>query len=310
MSAKVIPPTAITDAVLTSSSVPEPDAAFGEVVWSPPTSYTVGQRVIRTQTHRVYENLIAGVNATAPELAALETPPRWLDIGPTNRYAIFDGEIGSTTKAAGSFTYTLQTGSVGSLAFIEIVNATSITASLKDMPGGTVVWTGSRTDLDGAAITDFYDFFFEPFQQLDRVVFDDIPASYTDAELTFTVTSAGIAEVGVVVPGLIYDLGTAEFGAQLGIIDYSRKTTDQFGRTSVTRRRFSSTFEARLLFDQAMLTRVFKLLAELRSTPCVWIGTSEDGYETTIVYGFYSDFSIDLAFPTINYCSLRVESLT
>ena len=28
------------------------------------------------------------------------------------------------------------------------------------------------------------------------------------------------------------------------------------------------------------------------------------------VYGFYKEFSIDLAYPTVSYCSLTIEGLT
>lgn len=305
---KVIKPTIVTDDILTSSTIAEPDT--GESVWNAATNYSIGDLVIRTETHRIYENLIAGVNATTPEVAALEATPRWLDIGPTNRWAVFDGEIGSTSTKTGGFQYVFEPGEVGAVALIEIVNASSITVTLKDAPGGTVVYTSTNDELDGAGITDFFDFFFEPYQQLDRVVFTDLPQSYTSPELTIDVVATGIAEVGVIAFGPVYELGDTQYGAQLGIVDYSRKTTDDFGRTTVTRRRFSSTLEARQQFDQVALNRVFRLLAELRSTPCVWIGADYMGYETTIIYGFYLDFSIDLAFPTANYCTLRLESLT
>lgn len=80
----VIPPIPITSSVLASSTVAEPSA--GEVVWDATTSYAVGDVVIRTTTHRKYECQIAGVDSTIPENA----PARWLDIGPTNKWAMFD----------------------------------------------------------------------------------------------------------------------------------------------------------------------------------------------------------------------------
>ena len=61
----VIPPIAITDSNLVSSTVAEPSA--GETAWNAATSYTIGQVVIRTTTHRKYECQIAGVDAGLPE---------------------------------------------------------------------------------------------------------------------------------------------------------------------------------------------------------------------------------------------------
>ena len=32
--------------------------------------------------------------------------------------------------------------------------------------------------------------------------------------------------------------------------------------------------------------------------------------ESLTAYGFYKEFSIDLAYPTVSYCSLTIEGLT
>ena len=48
--------------------------------------------------------------------------------------------------------------------------------------------------------------------------------------------------------------------------------------------------------------------AALRATPVLWIGS--ESFESLTVYGFYKEFSIDLAYPTVSYCSLTIEGLT
>ena len=50
---KVIPPVTITDSILLSSSVPETDYA----AWNSGTTYSIGNRVILTSTHKIYESL-------------------------------------------------------------------------------------------------------------------------------------------------------------------------------------------------------------------------------------------------------------
>ena len=76
---KLIRPTTLTDAMLSSSTAPENDYA----AWGSGTAYAVGARVILTSTHRRYEALAAstGVNPASD-------PTKWLDIGPTNRWAL------------------------------------------------------------------------------------------------------------------------------------------------------------------------------------------------------------------------------
>jgi len=53
---------------------------------------------------------------------------------------------------------------------------------------------------------------------------------------------------------------------------------------------------------------VKRLLSQYRATPIVYIGA--DAYASTILYGYYKDFSIDIAYPTISICSLELEGLT
>ena len=50
------------------------------------------------------------------------------------------------------------------------------------------------------------------------------------------------------------------------------------------------------------------LRAALRATPVLWIGS--ESFESLTVYGFYKEFSIDIAYPTVSYCSLTIEGLT
>ncbi|WP_119157965.1 phage head spike fiber domain-containing protein, partial [Caldimonas tepidiphila] len=78
---------------LVYSSVPEND----HPAWSAATNYAVGVKVIRLTTHRVYECAIAGTNSTPPE----DAPSRWIDLGPTNRWAMLDKEVGTVTTTGG-----------------------------------------------------------------------------------------------------------------------------------------------------------------------------------------------------------------
>ena len=117
----VIKPNPITDAVLVSSTVPETD----HPAWNAATSYTVGDRVIRTTTHRVYEALLAGVDSGLPE----STSARWVAVGATNRWRMLDSEVGSVTSAPGSLSVVLAPGYATALALLE-VDAQSISVTV------------------------------------------------------------------------------------------------------------------------------------------------------------------------------------
>lgn len=296
---QVISPVVVTDAVLTSSTVPETDYA----VWAAGTAYTLGQKCIRTQTHRVYERLIAGTSATTPELDTVN----WLDISPTARWAMFDNCVGTKTSASGSLSVTLNPGGVSGLALMELEGA-AVSVSVKDAPGGTVVYTYAET-LDGTIVESFFDWFFTPFAQKTDLVLTNLPSQFMTCELTITITGTGPVACGVCKFGSVIGIGGAQYGARTGIIDYSPKITDEFGVTSFVQRAYSKKANITVITDKSEYNRISRALASLRAIPAVYIGTNAPGYEPLLIYGKYNEFSIDVSYVNIHYCTLEIEGL-
>ena len=295
---KVVKPTPITAAMLVGTTATETYTA-----WNAATAYVLNDIVLRTATQRLYQRLIAGTTATAPE----SDTTNWLDIAPSNIWAMFDGEISTTTDRTTSITVVLKPGYVNSLALFGLVGS-SIDITVRDALAGAIVYTHSQT-LDGTIIADWYQYFFEPVVQLGEVVLTDLPP-YGDAHITVVITGTGTVECGICLVGTFYTLGDTQYGASVGIVDYSRKETDAFGITTFVRRAYSKRMTARLMLDTVQINKVQRVLADLRATPCAWIGVDNDTYAPLVIYGFYKDFSIEIAYPTLSYCSLEVEGLT
>jgi hypothetical protein len=125
-----------------------------------------------------------------------------------------------------------------------------------------------------------------------------------------TVTSSTTAKCGTLIAGGVYVLGDTLPGPTAGIVDYSRKDTDAFGVTTFTRRAYSKRMTARLMLARAQLNKVQRVLADLRATPCAWLATETAGFEPLTMFGYYRDFSIDVAYPDTSFCSLEIEGLT
>lgn len=300
---KVIDPTTMQDSLLLSTTVSEAD----HPAWVSGTNYTVGTKVIRTSTHRIYENLVAGVSTTPPENATGGATPVWLDLAPTNRWAMFDNEVGSKTTATTSMQYVLSPGMTEAISFLEL-DADSLTVLVKSSTGGSVIYNKTFS-LDGSAITGFYDWFFEPYSTLSELSITDLPVGYFSPEITITITGTGSISCGVCKFGLITELGGTEYGATIGIISYSKKEVNEFGRTIITPRSNVKTLDVKLFSEASELRKIYKTLSSITDKACVWIGTDKLNYETLTVYGFYKDFSINIAYPTVNYCTLQIEGI-
>ena len=107
--------------------------------------------------------------------------------------------------------------------------------------------------------------------------------------------------------GTTVQLGETETTPTIGITDYSVRTTDDFGVTTVTPRGFSRTLSAKMLVPTDQADALQRQLAALRATSARWI--ADDRFAWLGVQGFYKDFSIELALQTVSYCTLTIEGL-
>ena len=291
---KLIRPTTITDSILTSSSVAETDAA----AWSSGTTYALDATVIKS--HRIWRSLQASNTNHDPATS----PTWWLDTGPTNRWAMFDNKVGTASTASNSISVVMTPGRIDSLTLLELEAAS---VSLTIVAGSETVFSKTADLIDESSITDWYSYFFEPVVGLSYLVITDLPV-YGEGVLTITISRpSGTVSCGVCVVGLMSEIGQVQYSPSIGINDYSRKETDAFGNTALVQRSFSKRLQARLVMNNNEVDRIVSVLSSIRATPVVWVGS--ESYNALVVYGFYRDFSVDIAYPTVSYCSLTLEGM-
>lgn len=297
---KIIKPHLITDSMMVSSSVVENDYP----AWVSGTTYALGEKVIRVGVHKVFQRYAAGSSTVAPEL----DPTIWQDLGQTKKWAPFDNVVGTLATGPSPLNYTLRTGFTDSLALFELTGR-YVDLVMKDATDGAVVYQ-KRIDLEVTDIETIFDWFFTELDLRTDIVITDLPGQYASAELSITLTTtSGTASVGVIKPGLISDLGETQYGAKVGIDDYSRKERDAFGNTVITERAYSKRGSFTMMTTLGTFNRIYRTLAALRATPCVYIGTEVAGYEPLLIYGFFTSFSIDITYPDYHLCSLDIEGL-
>ena len=292
----IIPHT-LTDSALLASSITPEDAA---PAWSASTTYAVGTQVILAATHSVYQRVVAGVSATAPDADTTN----WVRVRPTNRWAMFDQAVGTRTQDTGPITVTVRPPGVGAgLALLDLI-ATSVDISVVE--GGVTTYT-TTIALHATDATNWWDYFFGDMTYRTAVVVTGLPIT-TTCHVIVTIHGSGTVACGTFAIGPVVDVGPTRMGAQLGIIDYSKKSTDAFGNTTVTERAFAKRLTATAFVDSGRVDFVARKLSDVRATPVVWIGT--DIYDHTIVYGFFKDFGIDIQYQKISVCSLTIEGLS
>lgn len=297
---QVVRPITFGDSNVTSTTLTD---AYSN--WNSATTYAVGNRV--TYNKRYYESLVASNLNKQPNLY----PNDWLDIAPSNKWAAFDGQI--STKAVGttSMTFVLRPGAIDTLAVLNTLGG-SVSVSIKDAPGGSVIYSSSQS-LAGDVVVDWYQyFFFDSATQRTQAIFRGIPL-YGTCEVTLTIAagSGEPVEVGLILAGVITQLGITNYGLNTGILDFSKKETDDvFGTTTFLRRAFSKRMSPTVQIELTQLNRVQRTLYGIRAVPVLWLASDDPLLEeVAVVYGFYRDFNTDISFPTFAICSLEIEGL-
>lgn len=307
----VLVPITITDAMVTSSTAAEPGT--GETAWVAATSYVVGQECIRTGTHRVYTNQIAGVNATAPELALTGSSPCWKDTRATNKWAMFDPRSNAQTALVTPLTVVLRPGIFNAIALYGLDGA-AFSVSIKDAVGGTVIYTYT-SDLQEYPV-DHYDYYFGRIKLISKILCSGI-VPYADPEVTISITAAAGVTVkdGMVAIGDLRQLltdpatGGTQFGASAKPTSYSYVITDPVSKlASVVQRTKSTDLSITVQVPAGDSDSVLATMQDVLDTPVAWIGSDLPNFTGLNTFGLGSG-SVIYAGPSYSVITIQVKGL-
>lgn len=272
--------------------------------WASGTTYTAGQRVYLLSTHRVYESTGAAGNAGKdPSLAvnqynASGIATFWIDIGPTNRTAMFDGLVTSQTLAASPLVITLAPGAFNGFALFGI-DADSFSVEVLEGPGGAVIYSEPTTPLEGSMPGDYYEYFFDrfkPLRQLSRFGIDP----YGSAQIKLTLNRAtGNVGLGMFAIGDLRPVGVPLKGVSVEPMDFSSIVQDKFGNASVRRRANSTGMSISTVMDEEDANVVLQTVKDTLGVPCVVVGSNAMLYEWMTVFGTISGSMSDQSYPYV-----------
>jgi len=304
---KVIKSNTVTPTTLTATDVPENDASE----WDSSTNYHVGNQAMvtttangaATATHKIY----VSVHSQSNNDPTIDDGTNWTVVSSTNRFKMFNDVVQEQTTQANIIDVSITPAVVTTALAAINVDCATITVTVTDPLEGVVYdQTFSMTSFSG--ITNWYDYFFTAINRKKELSVLGLPP-YASAVIDVTFNDTGeTAKVGALVLGTSATIGDSQYGASFGIIDYSLKSVDAQGRTTVTAGTYSDEADIDVVIETGRFAEVKKILTDLRTTPSVWI--AEDNTEGTIIYGYYREFDVLLTGPVVSMCTLSIEGLT
>lgn len=308
----IIIPTPITAAMIgAGTSIAEPSAS--ETAWASATAYAVGDVRIRATTHRKYKCAVAHTSAATP--VPEDDPTRWLDIGPTDRWAPFDRYTNTRATAVTSMTYVLNPGYVNALALYGLIGA-QYSITIKDTPAGATIY--SKTGFLTQDPFGWYEYLFVAQPAVDKLVLQNLPIRPT-AEITITITAAAGQPVGVgmivagdFVPlvGDTADFGGVQYGASAEPVTYSYINTDEYGNTTIVRRHAATNMRCTVMLPRMFADAALQRLQSVLDQPVACIATTSKGYDGLNVFGLISTSPVSYDSFNIASIDINVKGLT
>jgi len=309
MTFRVITPLTIDDDVFVSSTIDEPDT--GETAWSNAATYAIGD-VIYYTNHKVYESLIAGNLNNIPSAEIQndpdQPPTKWLELGYTNRWRMFDLLRNVKSADASPVEVVLEPGvRINSIGLFGL-EADSVTIQMHVGSGEIYSYTETgRTRF----VENWTQYFFDEFLQNPSLARFDLPMVAT-ATITITLTGTSTVKLGSLVIGNNLIIGEVQYGAESDVLNFSRIERAFDGTSLLLQRRSIPKIITRVFANKSQIPAIRLLRENLNATPAVWAGLdqNEDEYfEPLLILGVYKRFSFNLDYPDAAVIDLEVEEI-
>lgn len=290
--------------------------------WSNAITYGVGSYVYWVDY--VYESLISGNVGNNPLVDQNTGGTRWLKIAPINRLAPFDldSNTGALVPApTNTATFTLQTKDkvIGNnyptlydaIGFLNLQNVLNVQVEI--VVDSVVVYSNTLSPLVRSNPDTWFSYFFADYSPSTSTAIFNLPKyGASTINLTFTkLDQLSNMQIGSIIHGETTYLGDVADGAITDSLNFSVIDVDDFGNTTLRKRKSTNTMEVELMSDQGNATTLNLLRTNLNATPAMWTGLDDpnDAYfGNLIMLGIYERFTTRLQRPKV-FTSLKVREL-
>jgi hypothetical protein len=199
---------------------------------------------------------------------------------------MFDDVVGTATQAATSIVATIAPGAVNDLVLIGLVGASVQVVSNAGTQVLTIPAPVAPETTSGLSFT---------------------ALGHVSGNVVVTISGPSTVRCGNVSIGTLSTLGETEHGSGLGVIDYSRRTVDEFGTATLLKRGYAKRLQCKVKLPSSEVNRVVAVMTAMRSLPAMWVGAA--GYDSMAVYGYYKTWSVELTEFAVATLSIELESL-
>lgn len=231
----------------------------------------------------------------------------WIDIGPTNRMAMFDTVNGTRTAGVPTIeTVTQPAGRIDCIALLN-VDATSIHVTISDAIDG-VFFDEDFNMVSNSGILDIHAYYYEPVvRKADLIITGLTPYVSPTIEITIT-KDGGSSQVGTFITGQVRTMGATLISPQVGLKDYSLIEVDDFGDYTLIPRDYSLTGNYRVSVANGFFDEFVRLMGGCLGRATLFIMSEK--FAAMAMFGIVRECTLEVPYPETSLCSLNLERLT
>jgi hypothetical protein len=215
------------------------------------------------------------------------TDPYWVKVSPSNRYAMFDAEVNTSTTALGEIAVEVHPSETATgISFFNLVG-NNLNITVTDSTDTEVY--NVDVSLDGTIIATPWDWWFRTFRQKQTYVNSEFPPFY-NSTIKATLTGTGEVAIGAMQVGKSEYIGMALHGTGFGCDSYSI-VEREFNTTKFTRKGNAQLTNVELFVEGWRMPSVAQTLRSLIDTPATFVPTNDDRYSFMSTLGYYQTYN-------------------
>jgi hypothetical protein len=286
---------------------------YTETAYNAGTTYALGATA--SYNYRVYKSLQASNTGNTPPVLPETETAWWIDVGPMNRWAMFDLDSNTQTVWTSPMTVVFVPGERINTIGFNGLRGTTLTISATSVTAGGTIYGPVEVDLTYRDVFDGYEYCFNPFLTRPYHVVHDVP-SYTDTVVTVTIeATTGNVKIGSCIVGNYIDLGETKADSTNRGISFSKVTRDLYGKATMVKRKSIPATKHRALIDRIKVDRsMYARDALLDAAPALYTGMddAEDNlFGMHQIVGFYTrwEYSVDQGLADKVWLDLELEAI-
>jgi len=307
----------ILDQSITSFTTINVDSLYPDFVLA--TTYNFNDIVTYENYH--YKSVTDGNLGNIPT----DNPSLWLKWSVSNPHACIDLKSGTsticdaTTKTGGASPYDLilefDTSRYDTIALGDVRGTDIIIEVFQSSDLVTPVQTITEKIETRYTVDSWFNYFYSPLipdlTEFERNFFYRIQPVVGKVKVTVTEGYGSYSSIGFLNSGKTEYVADTLFSVGMGIEDYSKKETDEFGDTSLTRRISRDTMDIEIQFESGRINHVKRLIKRKLGKVVLFIvdESADSGYENLLLQGYVENYTTVLSNPVQTQASISISEV-